>query len=260
MQVRPVTPMEVTKSLCPALSSDVLIRKLLRVADISDDDAAALGGLTIQEKDVPPNRDIVLEGDRPTNSFVVLDGVVCSYKHTGAGKRQITSFFVAGDLPDLHGIHLSVMDCSFSSMTPGRLGSIPHSALRRICEQRPRVATAFWRSTLIDAAIYREWVTNVGRRDAYARTAHLLCELIVRLRFAGRIEDHVADLPITQAAFGDAVGLSAVHVNRTLQALRGDGLIATSGSKLRALDWPGLVQAGEFDPTYLHLKDPDVAF
>ncbi|RWP96594.1 MAG: Crp/Fnr family transcriptional regulator [Mesorhizobium sp.] len=143
---------------------------------------------------------------------------------------------------------------------PGRLGSIPHSALRRICEQRPRVATAFWRSTLIDAAIYREWVTNVGRRDAYARTAHMLCELIVRLRFAGRIEDHVADLPITQAALGDAVGLSAVHVNRTLQALRGDGLIATSGTKLRALDWPGLVRAGDFDPTYLHQKDPEVAF
>ncbi|TIS63902.1 MAG: Crp/Fnr family transcriptional regulator [Mesorhizobium sp.] len=252
--------MEVTKSLCPAFPSDVLIRKLRRVADISDDDAAALEGLTIQEKDVPANREIVLEGDRPTNSFVVLDGVASSYKHTGAGKRQITSFFVAGDLPDLHGIHLAVMDCSFSSMTPVRLGLIRHSALRSICEQRPRVATAFWRSTLIDAAIYREWVTNVGRRDAYARTAHMLCELIVRLRFAGRIKDHVADLPITQAALGDAVGLSAVHVNRTLQALRGDGLIATPGTKLRALDWPGLVQAGEFDPTYLHLKDPDVPF
>ncbi|WP_287254444.1 Crp/Fnr family transcriptional regulator [Mesorhizobium sp.] len=154
---------------------------------------------------------------------------------------------------------LGAVDDDLGKM-PGRLGSIPHSALRRICEQRPRVATAFWRSTLIDAAIYREWVTNVGRRDAYARTAHMLCELIVRLRFAGRIEDHVADLPITQAALGDAVGLSAVHVNRTLQALRGDGLIATPGTKLRALDWPGLVQAGEFDPTYLHLKDPEVAF
>ncbi|WP_376703380.1 Crp/Fnr family transcriptional regulator [Mesorhizobium sp. ISC25] len=242
--------------LSSVLSSDVLIRKIRTIADISDDDAAILRGMSTQEKDVAANQDIISEGDSPANSFVVLDGLICSSKYTGQGRRQITSFFVAGDIPDLHGLHLSVMDCSFSSLTPSRLGFIRHSVLRPICEQHPRIATAFWRSTLIDASIYREWVTNVGRREAYARTAHILCELIVRLRSVGRIEDHVADLPITQAALGDALGLSTVHVNRTLQELRGDGLIATSGTRLRALDWPRLVRAGDFDPTYLHQRNP----
>ncbi|MER8633016.1 helix-turn-helix domain-containing protein [Mesorhizobium opportunistum] len=119
------------------------------------------------------------------------------------------------------------------------------------------MTTVFWRSTLVDAAIYREWVTNVGRRDAYTRMAHILCELIVRLRAVGRIEDHAARLPITQAALGDALGLSAVHVNRVLQELRRDGLISTVGSRFHATDWSGLGRAGDFDGTYLHQRAAD---
>ncbi|RUZ74960.1 helix-turn-helix domain-containing protein, partial [Mesorhizobium sp. M7A.F.Ca.US.003.02.2.1] len=106
------------------------------------------------------------------------------------------------------------------------------------------------------AAIYREWVTNVGRREAYTRMAHILCELIFRLRSVGRIQDHVADLPITQAALGDALGLSTVHVNRMLQELRRRGLIATTGPRVQALDWPGLTRAGDFETTYLHQRNP----
>lgn len=118
-------------------------------------------------------------------------------------------------------------------------------------------ATAFWRSTLIDAAIYREWVINVGRREALSRMAHMLCELIYRLRSVGRIKDHVAEIPITQAALGDALGLSTVHVNRMLQELRRKGLIATSGARMHVLNWPDLVHAGDFDTIYLHQRNPE---
>ncbi|MBZ9965713.1 Crp/Fnr family transcriptional regulator [Mesorhizobium sp. B292B1B] len=242
--------------MSPTSSSDVLIRKLQSISDVRQTDIDVLKSIPIQEKDFLANYDLVREGDRPVSSFVVLDGLLGSTKHTGDGKRQITSFFVAGDIPDLHGVHLSVMDCNFSTLTPARLGFIRHDALRAICERHPRIATAFWRSTLIDAAIYREWVTNVGRREAYTRMAHILCELIFRLRSVGRIQDHVADLPITQAALGDALGLSTVHVNRMLQELRRRGLIATTGSRVHALDWPGLTRAGDFDTTYLHQRNP----
>ncbi|ESZ24811.1 MULTISPECIES: Crp/Fnr family transcriptional regulator [unclassified Mesorhizobium] len=244
--------------MSPTSSSDVLIRKLLSISDVRQTDIDVLKSIPIQEKDFLANYDLVREGDRPVSSFVVLDGLLGSTKHTGDGKRQITSFFVAGDIPDLHGLHLSVMDCNFSTLTPARMGFIRHDALRAICEQHPRIATAFWRSTLIDAAIYREWVTNVGRREAYTRMAHILCELIFRLRSVGRIQDHVADLPITQAALGDALGLSTVHVNRMLQELRRRGLIATTGSRVHVLDWLGLTHAGDFDTTYLHQRNPAV--
>ncbi|MER9140488.1 Crp/Fnr family transcriptional regulator [Mesorhizobium sp. M0830] len=165
----------------------------------------------------------------------------------GIGPFTALLALVAGDLPDLHSLHLSVIDCTFSTLIPTRLGFMRHDALRAICEQHPRIATAFWRSTLIDAAIYREWVTNVGRREAFTRMAHILCELIYRLRSVGRIKDHIADIPITQAALGDALGLSTVHVNRMLQELRRKGLIATSGPTVHALDWPNLVRAGDFE-------------
>ncbi|TJV06488.1 MAG: Crp/Fnr family transcriptional regulator [Mesorhizobium sp.] len=235
-------------------SSNILIRKLQTISDLGPSDIAILGNVAIQEKEYQATADILREGDHPTVSFVVLDGLIGSTKMTGDGKRQITSFFVPGDIPDLHGLHLSAMDCSFTPLMASRVGFMRHDALRAICDQHPSITTVFWRSTLVDAAIYREWVTNVGRRDAYTRMAHILCELIVRLRAVGRIEDHVARLPITQAALGDALGLSAVHVNRVLQELRRDGLISTVGSRFHATDWSGLVRAGDFDGTYLHQR------
>ncbi|TPL82597.1 Crp/Fnr family transcriptional regulator [Mesorhizobium sp. B2-3-13] len=242
--------------MSPTSSSDVLIRKLQTISDIREAEIRVLKSIPIQEKDFLANHDLVREGDHPLYSFVVLEGLIGSTKYTGEGKRQITSFFVAGDIPDLHGLHLSVIDCNFSTLTPARVGFMRHDALRSICDQHPRIATAFWRSTLIDAAIYREWVTNVGRREAYTRMAHILCELICRMRSVGRIEDHVADVPITQAALGDALGLSTVHVNRMLQELRREDLIATTGSRVHARDWAGLKRAGDFDTTYLHQKNP----
>ncbi|MDF3217286.1 Crp/Fnr family transcriptional regulator [Mesorhizobium sp. M7A.F.Ca.CA.001.09.2.1] len=239
-------------------SSNILIRKLQTISELAEPDIAILGNARIEEKQYQANADILRDGDQPTLSFVVLDGMIGSTKMTGDGKRQITSFFVPGDIPDLHGLHLSVMDCTFTALMPSRVGFMRHDALRSICDQHPSITTVFWRSTLVDAAIYREWVTNVGRRDAYTGMAHILCELIVRLRAVGRIEDHVARLPITQAALGDALGLSTVHVNRVLQDLRRDGLISTVGSHFHATDWSGLVRAGDFDGMYLHQRAADV--
>ncbi|TPI13114.1 Crp/Fnr family transcriptional regulator [Mesorhizobium sp. B4-1-3] len=235
-------------------SSNVLIRKLQNISALTQSEIAILEGIPLLKKDYQANQDIVREGDRPTHSFVVLEGLVGSTKLTGEGKRQITSFFVPGDIPDLHGMHLSVLDCTFSSLTRATLGFMRHDAMQAVCDQHASIATVLWRSTLIDAAIYREWVTNLGRRDAYAGMAHILCELIVRLQSMGLIEDHVAELPITQTALADALGLSTVHVNRVLQELRRDGLIITDGSRFHAVDWGELVRAGDFDATYLHQR------
>ncbi|MER9586359.1 cyclic nucleotide-binding domain-containing protein, partial [Mesorhizobium sp. M0276] len=124
--------------MSPTSPTDVLVRKLQRIAEVKEVDLAILRGISIQEKTFQANQDVVIEGDRPVNSFVVIDGLVGSSKVTGEGKRQITSFFVAGDLPDLHSLHLSVIDCTFSTLIPTRLGFMRHDALRAICEQHPR--------------------------------------------------------------------------------------------------------------------------
>jgi len=123
-----------------------------------------------------------------------------------------------------------------------------------LCKAHFRIASALWRETLIDAAIFREWMLSIGRRDAYARIAHLLCELLVRLKAVGLAENHTCKLPITQAQIGDALGLSDVHVNRVLQSLRGDDLITLQRGVLSVLDWERLKEVGEFDATYLHLQ------
>jgi CRP-like cAMP-binding protein len=145
------------------------------------------------------------------------------------------------------------MDHSLATLAPSSLAFIQHNDLRTLMRSHPRLGDLLWRDTLIDAAIFRQWMVGLGRREAYGRIAHLLCELLVRLRAVELVEDHAFTLPVTQAELGDAFGLSTVHVNRVLQDLRGDGLITLRGVSLKVLDWEGLKKAGEFDPTYLHL-------
>jgi CRP-like cAMP-binding protein len=231
-----------------------LIRKLDSIFTLSDDERQALLTLPMQVMVIKDGQDIVREGDRPTRSCLILSGFACAYKITGGGKRQIVSFTIAGDIPDLQSLHLKTLDTSVATISTCRVGFIPHEALWALCQAHPRIAAAFWRETLVDASIFREWVTNVGRREGYQRIAHVLCELLTRLRAVGLAEDHTFDLPITQAEFADAAGLTTVHVNRMMQQLRADGLIVTQGTRLTVPDWEKLKEAGEFDPAYLHLE------
>jgi CRP-like cAMP-binding protein len=129
---------------------------------------------------------------------------------------------------------------------------IPHAAMLSLFHEQPRLAHLFWRDTLIDAAVFREWMVGIGRRSAFTRVAHLFCELIVRMQAVGLSSDYSVELPLTQADIADALGLSTVHVNRTLQEIRSAGLIKLSRGRLVALDWEGLCDAGEFEQSYLH--------
>jgi CRP-like cAMP-binding protein len=236
-----------------------MIRKLESIFTLTDDERHALQTLPMQVVAIRTDQAIVREGDSPSRSCLILSGFACVYKMTAHGKRQIVSFTIAGDIPDLQSLHLKVIDNGISTISPCSVGFITHDDLRAICERYPRITAAFWRETLIDAAIFREWVLNVGRPEAYTRMAHVFCELLVRLRAVGLVEDHACDLPITQGEFADAIGVTPVHVNRVLQAMRADGLIELKGDRLTVYDWDKLEQAGEFDPTYLHLKSNQAA-
>ena len=156
-------------------------------------------------------------------------------------------------MPDIQSLHLKVRDISVITLTPCSGGFICQEDRWDLCMRHPRIAAAFWRECLVEGAAFREWVLNVGRREAYPRMAHILCELLVRLKTMGLADEHACDLPITQGEFADALGITTVHVNRVLQQMRSDGLIRTQGSRFIIPDWARLKQAGDFDETYLHL-------
>jgi CRP-like cAMP-binding protein len=237
-----------------AFDATPLIHKLGSQIVLSDDERNALQSITGTIKTLDAHQDIVREGDRPSACCLILEGFAYRYKLTETGKRQILSFHIPGEIPDLQSLHLDVMDHSLGTLARSKLAFLSHETVRDLTRRCPRIADAFWRETLIDVAIFREWMVGLGRREAYARVAHLLCELYVRLKAVGLANGHAYELPLTQAELGDAFGLSTVHVNRTLQDLRGEGLITLGSRSVTVKDWERLRAAGEFDPTYLHLK------
>jgi CRP-like cAMP-binding protein len=236
-----------------------LIRKLERGLRLIDGERAALESLPVRVEQIRADQDIVREGDRRESCFVLLEGVAAALKRTGTGKRQIMTFHIAGDIPDLQSLHISRLDNTVSTLTPCKVGFVEHDALVDLCARFPRITNALWRETLTDAAIFKEWVLNVGRRDAYAGVAHLICEVVTRMRAVGLVHDDRCAFPMTQNELADAVGISAVHVNRTLQELRAAGLITLARGKLHILDWEGLKQAGDFAPDYLYLEEERAA-
>lgn len=237
----------------------LMVRQLRTIAEIDERDEAVLAALPFRTRDIPENRDVVREGDRPTECCLVLQGLVARYKLVADGRRQILSFHFPGDLPDMQGLNLDVMDHSLTALTPARVAYIPHESIRRIMATHTRVRHALIKYALIDGAIYREWIANVGRRTALERVAHTFCECYVRMRALGLVKDGEFDLPLTQSELGDATGISNVHVNRTLQEMRRMNLISTSGNHHSILDWPLLRETADFRPDYLHLR-PEYRF
>lgn len=243
----------------PNSPNTLMIRKLESIFPLSDEERQALHDLPVHVTALKAGQDIVRLGDRPSQSCLVLEGFTCVYKLTSEGKRQIMALHVPGDIPDLQSLHLEIMDNSLATISPCTVGFIQHEDAHHVCERYPRIAAAFWRETLVDASLFREWLLNVGRREAYTRVAHLLCELLMRLKAVGLAEDGMFDLPITQAELADTIGTSSVHMNRVLQALRASGLIQTSKTQVTIPDWEKLKEAGDFDPIYLHLKEDSTA-
>ena len=197
-----------------------LIRKLESTTKLTAEVREAVAGLPIYVKQVGAGEMFVREGDKPHSAILVLRGMVFRHKIVGDGKRQIMSFHISGDLPDLQSLFLRTMDHNLTSVGVASLGQIPHEPLRETLLKHPMLAQLLWRETLIDAAIFREWIANTGRRRAVSRTGHLLCELFNRAKAVGLTQDNVYPLLLTQNHFADALGLSMVHVNRSLQELR----------------------------------------
>lgn len=240
----------------PQSDTHPFVRKIesVTLSPLSYNERAALARLPMQVTEFEAHRDIVREGERPTRCFAVLAGFAALYKSTRSGKRQIMAYHVPGDLPDLQSLYLKVLDNSISTISRCKIGFVQHDTLRTLFRAHPGLKDAFWRRSLIDAAVAREWMLNIGRREAYPRMAHFFCELITRLDAIGLAPDRTCLLPMTQAELADALGITSIHVNRTLAALKDAGLITLRGRRLTVHDWERLKAVAEFDPTYLHLS------
>ena len=235
-------------------ATSMLIRKLESSAPLSDAERQAIESLPVRIHNLDARQDIVRDGDQPTHCCLILDGWACRYKMLSQGKRQILSFHIPGDIPDLQSLHIHTMDHSLATLTKAVVAFIPHESLRELTARHPGLAAAFWRDTLIDAAVFREWLISMGRRSSFEHVAHLFCELYLKLQAVGLAGDHRCPLPITQTDLADALGLTSVHVNRVLQEMRGRTLITLRSQTLVIEAWDELLRVSEFDPTYLQLE------
>lgn len=226
---------------------------LSRHLRLTNPERQAVEGVSVRLRDVPADRIIEREGDRSAQCVVVLDGLTCLSKVVGSGARQIVAFHLPGDAPDLHGLHLGHLDGDLWAVAPSTLAVMDPAQLRLLCERQPRIAAALWRVTLVDAAIQREWTVNLGQRLAVQRLAHLFCEVLLRMGAVGLAHGDACAFPVTQADLGEAIGLSSVHLNRSLQELRQEGLVSFERGSLIVHDRAALAERGDFDPAYLHL-------
>ena len=204
----------------------------------------------------PARRDMVREGEDPRAVRLIIRGWACRYKSLADGRRQIVGFFLPGDLCDPVSHLAQEMDYSVAAITAVQHAAIPIEDITRLIEERPGIARAFAMHQMVDSSIDREWLLNVGQRNAYERIGHLLVELFLRLRAVGLTEGIACEFPVTQNDLAEATGLTPVHVNRTLQEMRRAGLIELAHRRLIIPNLQRLMEASLFNPNYLHLDQP----
>jgi CRP-like cAMP-binding protein len=230
-----------------------IVNKLMQHSKLNPAEVQAVLTLPCHLANMSAGAYLMREGDRVESCIALLSGFIYRNKIAGNGARQILSIHLTGDLIDLYNELLNVSDHSVQTLTYAEVAIIPRRAISDICQDFPNIAQALWRETLVDRSMLREWLLNIGRRDARQRIAHLFCELVLRQEAAGLCEGPVYELPMTQEQIGDATGLTSVHVNRTIQGMRIDGFITTTRRSITILEWQLLQMLGDFSSDYLHL-------
>lgn len=236
----------------PRFLLDSLFKRWDRQSPISRDDKEALLALPWTHKPFARDAYLMREGEPASVCSVLVSGYAFRQKLVDSGARQIISFHIPGEILDIQNCVFNVADHNLQALTRISVAVVQKPALLQLLAERPSIRKAVWLDSLMDASIFREWAVNVGRRDARARIAHLLCEFAARLKDAGQADGETYDFPLTQEQIADATGLTAVHTNRTLQSLRRDGFISLSSNRLGILDWDKLSEVGDFNERYLH--------
>jgi CRP-like cAMP-binding protein len=233
---------------------DKAILKLEARDVVSAEEKEVLRDAAARWEDVPSDRVVVRAGEELHVSILLIDGLMCRYKDLRNGERQIMELHVPGDFLDLHSFLLKRLDHNVMALVPCRIAIVPHARLTAITERYPHLTRLLWLTTLIDAAIHREWLVSLGRRSAIQRIAHFFCEMHARLSVVGLAEPAGFPLRITQIDLAECLGLTSVHVNRVLRQLRETGLAVFRDGRVDIADFPGLRRIAEFDPDYLQIE------
>lgn len=233
---------------------DLLLRKLETHVALADEDRAAILALPYTLKNLEPHSYTTREGEAPTNCAVLVSGFAFRHKLTSEGARQICALHIPGEALDFQTLFLDVADHNVQMLTRSTVAIIKREALQDLARSRAAVGHAILVTILVEASIFREWILNIGRRDAPARVAHLLCEFAIRLKRQGLVSEYGYELPITQEQLADATGLTPVHINRTLKLLETQGLISRDKRKVIFPDWERLRDFSDFNQRYLHLE------
>ncbi|SDH14912.1 Crp/Fnr family transcriptional regulator [Pelagibacterium luteolum] len=237
------------------MPNDLLIARLQSHLALDESERNGLAGLPCQMRSMP-GRNLALAGKLSENHVhMIIEGYACRYRDLADGRRQILSLLMPGDVIDLRQFVLGGMQPAVATLSVATLAAIPNASLFRLLEDHPRITTALWSTTLVEESISREWLVSIGKRSAIERMAHLLCETFLRLAAVGRTEGARFPLPLTQSELADALGLSTVHVNRTLQELRKSGQIAFQAGTVEIFDFNALAAQAMFSPDYLHLRE-----
>lgn len=232
----------------------LMLKNLELRSQLADEDREAVLSLPYTLKTLEPSTYTVREADPPTACGVLVSGFAYRQKLAGDGQRQIVALHIPGDAIDFQNLFLDVADHSVQMLTRGEVAFIARADIQNLARSRAAIGHAILVKILVEASIFREWVLNVGRRDSRSRLAHLLCEFAVRLEAEGLADEYRYELPMTQEQLADAVGLTPVHVNRTLKALEADGLITRNKRLVSFPDWRRMREAGDFNQRYLHLE------
>lgn len=227
------------------------VKRIERGVELSDDERQAILELPATEVQTKQGHDLARPGDTVTHATLCADGIIGRFDIMRSGARQITALYVPGDMSDLHSLVAPSITWGLTPLAPSMIVRVPHTHLMRLAMTYPNLALAFWRETTVDASILAKWIANMGRKDARARIAHLLCELGFRMEKAEAGSQVNYELALTQEQIGDATGLTAVHVNRTVTGLRRDGIVDVHSRRVQILRWDELVTIAEFNPSYL---------
>jgi CRP-like cAMP-binding protein len=238
----------------PAHPLELLLRKLETHSPLAEEDREAVRSLPFSLKTLEAQSYTIREGDAPTQCGVLVSGFAYRQKLTGEGTRQIVALHIPGEALDFQSLFLDIADHNVQMLTRAEVAFIPRREFQELARSRAAIGHAILITILVEASIFREWVLNVGRRDARTRAAHLLCEFAIRLDAQGLTQDYGYSLPMTQEQLADALGLTPVHVNRTLKALEAEGLINRTGREVSFPDWKRLQDAADFNQRYLHLE------
>lgn len=208
-----------------------------------------------QETLLPAHSDIVRRGQSVDSACLVVEGFLARIRDTSSGRRQITAFYLPGEMPDLDALLVPSALATLLALSPVRIQRVPRAAMRDAIARYPAIGEALWRQTIMDGMIAMEWVANIGQRQARARIAHLICEVAIRSRaVAGEQFDFA--FPVTQTHIAEATGMSPVHVNRSVQALRAERALELVDGRAFVRNWALLQDIAEFEGSYLDMEAP----